>query len=174
MSWNLNYFYSSLRLTGITDHHHFESLLLGFSQELLSLVRANPSSSIEFEDLDLDLELPDEDLIPEINEALKRYVKGTSFVDSVFHLNLESEYDSENSCDAVVDFLCQKLFAYSCDPYFVLSSAAFDRGGGYSHQRVCYQLNNEFVVDSTHEFFDKFFRQPHHELNRVLSAIQEV
>ena len=75
MSWNINHYYSSLRLIGITDHDHFESLLLGFSKELLTLVRANPSSSIEFEDLGLDLELPDEDLISEINEALKRYVK---------------------------------------------------------------------------------------------------
>ncbi|QCH14974.1 hypothetical protein CB0101_08575 [Synechococcus sp. CB0101] len=174
MSWNIIHYYSSLRLIGITDHDHFELLLLGFSKELLSLIRTNPSSSIEFGDLDLDLELPDEDLIPEINEAFKRYVKETSVDDSVFYLSLESEYDSENSCDAVVDFLCQKLFDYSCDLYFVLSTAAFDRGGGYSHQRVCYQLNNEFVVAPIHDFFDKFFSQPNHELNRVLSAIQAV
>jgi hypothetical protein len=174
MSWNIDHYYSCLWLSGIKGSDQFESLLSEYSEELLNLIRSNPVCARDYDELDLDLDLPDEELLTEINDSLRRFVKETSFEEDVLYVLLESEYDSENSCNAIVDFLSKKLFAYSSDPYFILSSAAFDSAGGYSHQKVCYKLNNEFVVDTTYDFFGKFFKQPQNELNRVLSAIQEV
>ena len=174
MSLNIKHYYARLSLTDVNDNYHFESLLSEYTEELLILIRSNPACAREYDQLDLDLDLPDEDLLTEINDSLRRFVKETSFEEEELYVLLDSEYDSENSCDAIVDFLSKKLFVYSSDPYFILSSAAFDRAGSYSHQKVCYKLNDEFVVDTIYGFFGKFFKQPQHELNRVLSAIQEV
>ena len=174
MSWNIRYYHTLLYLKGIPNQESLDDVLAASAERSLRDLRSSFSLRKELEDLGLDYDLDDLELTHSIDSSVRSFIRDVQFEQSHTSVLIESEYDSENSCDEFVDYLARMLFSYSCKSYILLNRVALDKRGAYGHQYVLHLHDGKFIKTSIVDFVDPIFAQPSSRLLPILSAIQEV
>ena len=119
-------------------------------------------SSIEEIALELDDDvITEEDALDKIQEVIWLYLDCIETTVNKTSLVVRSEDDSDYDDFELFREIAKHLFAKTQNTHFLLRSAAFDKGGAYSHQWIGYVKDGEVVLVHTDDYFEQMFeRQP--------------
>ena len=175
MSWNLNSYYTFISLAGIPDATAFNQLLKKFAVSILPDLLANDDHDLwcAFDSIREELEeaADEAEALEAMVGELPDYFSDFTYQDGGVSFLLGSECDTDADCDDLVDAVATFLLPYATDPYLVLSSAAFDRGGGYAHQFLLYRSGDSLVRESVTEFLERLRSNPTEQVGTLLPFV---
>lgn len=161
MSWSLESYSTSMTLTGVADDPAFKQLLTKFASSILPDLLADDDHDLwsafdcvrdEVEDAG-----NESDALEALVEEIESYLSCITYEDGKVSFDLGSEYDTDAPSEDLVEALAEFLLPYATTPYLVMSSASFDKHGGYAHQSLLYRTADGVVQESVTAVLERLF-----------------
>ena len=160
MSWNFSYQYACLEFKQELSEKEIRAMLAELAPILLRKHQVNPNDFWSLEEIALDLEdssISIAQALAQIENKLWSYLVQIEMTEGKANLIVRSEYDSDYDDTEIAEEIAKHLFSKTGNTHFIMRSAAFDNGGGYSHQWIGYFKEGEIVLKHTDEYFRAMF-----------------